>query len=149
MLEELDSAPSVKRQPAWHCGKRQDARRSDCANRAGRLGLPQMIVLDTHVWFWCWINLEHHRFSASMRTALETSESLGVSVVSCYNCAGDPARSFMATVSHSAMVRGSFLEPSGIQLLPLTPEVINRAVDLAAIHREPLRPNDYRNRIDS
>ena len=45
-----------------------------------------MIVMDTHAWFW-WINLEHQRFSASMRTALEETDSLGISVVSCYQIA--------------------------------------------------------------
>lgn len=44
--------------------------------------MSQMIVLDTHAWFW-WINLEHQRFSGSMWTALEGGETLGVSVVSC------------------------------------------------------------------
>lgn len=45
-----------------------------------------MIILDTHAWFW-WINLEHQRFSTLMNTALEEGESLGVSVVSCYEIA--------------------------------------------------------------
>lgn len=95
-----------------------------------------MIVLDTHVWFW-WINLEHHRFSASMRTALETSESLGVSVVSCYEIALAARRGRLWLPCPTLQWFAEALEPSGIQLLPLTPEVINRAVDLAAIHRDP------------
>ena len=46
--------------------------------------MPQMIVLDTHAWFW-WINLEYQRFSATMRAAMEGIETMGVSVVSCYS----------------------------------------------------------------
>lgn len=45
-----------------------------------------MIVLDIYIWFW-WINLEYHRFSGLMKAALEGSETLGVSVVSCYEIA--------------------------------------------------------------
>lgn len=95
-----------------------------------------MIVLDTHVWFW-WINLEHHRFSASIRTVLEEGESLGVSVVSCYEIALAAQRGRLLLPCLTPQWFTEALEPSGIQLLPLTPEVTSYAVDLAAIHRDP------------
>lgn len=95
-----------------------------------------MIVLDTHVWFW-WINLEHHRFSASMRKALEGSESLGVSVVSCYEIALAARRGRLSLPCATPQWFAEALEPSGIGLLPLNPEIASLAVDLTAIHRDP------------
>lgn len=95
-----------------------------------------MIVLDTHVWFW-WINLEHHRFSVSIRTMLEEGESLGVSVVSCYEIALAARRGRLLLPCLTPQWFTEALEPSGIQLLPLTPEITSHAVDLAAIHRDP------------
>ena len=95
-----------------------------------------MIVLDTHVWFW-WINLEHHRFSASMRTALAASESLGVSVASCYEIALAARRGRLLLPCPTPLWFAEALEPSGIRPLPLTPEIASLAVDLAAIHRDP------------
>ena len=98
--------------------------------------MPQMIVLDTHAWFW-WINLEHSRFSASMRAALERGETLGVSVVSCYEIALAARRGRLWLPCATPQWFAEALEPSGIQLLPLSPEIASGAVDLAAIHRDP------------
>lgn len=98
--------------------------------------MPQMIVLDTHVWFW-WINLEHHRFSPAMRAALEASESLGVSVASCYEIALAARRGRLLLPCPTPLWFAEALEPSGIRPLPLTPEIASLAVDLAAIHRDP------------
>jgi len=98
--------------------------------------MSQMIVLDTHVWFW-WINLEHQRFSASMRTSLEGNESLGVSVVSCYEIALAARRGRLWLPCATPQWFAEALEPSGIRLLPLSPEIASVAVDLAAIHRDP------------
>ena len=98
--------------------------------------MSQMIVLDTHVWFW-WINLEHQRFSVSMRTSLEGNESLGVSVVSCYEIALAAQRGRLGLPCSTSQWFAEALEPSGIRLLPLSPEIASVAVDLAAIHRDP------------
>lgn len=38
---------------------------------------------------------------------------------------------------HASKWFAEALEPSGIQLLPLSPEIASRAVNLAAIHRDP------------
>ncbi len=98
--------------------------------------MSQMIVLDTHAWFW-WINLEHQRFSASMWTALEGGETLGVSVVSCYEIALAAQRGRLLLPCATSQWFVGALEPSGIRLLPLNPEIASLAVDLAAIHRDP------------
>jgi PIN domain nuclease of toxin-antitoxin system len=95
-----------------------------------------MIVLDTHAWFW-WINLEHQRFSALMWAALERGETLGVSVVSCYEIALAARRGRLLLPCPTPLWFAEALEPSGIRPLPLTPEIASLAVDLAAIHRDP------------
>lgn len=95
-----------------------------------------MIVMDTHAWFW-WINLEHQRFSASMRTALEETDSLGISVVSCYEIALAAQRGRLSLPCPASQWFVEALEPSGVELLMLSPIIANRAVDLTAIHRDP------------
>lgn len=94
-----------------------------------------MIVLDTHIWFW-WINLEHHRFSVLIKAALEGSETLGVSVVSCYEIALAAQRGRELPCPAIRWFTEA-LEPSGIQLLPLSPEIASLAVNLTAVHRDP------------
>lgn len=95
-----------------------------------------MIVLDTHIWFW-WINLEHHRFSVLIKAALEGSETLGVSVVSCYEIALAAQRGRLGLPCPAIRWFTEALEPSGIQLLPLSPEIASLAVNLTAVHRDP------------
>ena len=95
-----------------------------------------MIVMDTHAWFW-WINLEHQRFSASMRTALEETDSLGISVVSCYEIALAAQRGRLSLPCPASQWFVEALEPSGVELLMLSSIIANRAVDLTAIHRDP------------
>lgn len=89
-----------------------------------------------HTWFW-WINLEHQRFSASMRTALEETDSLGISVVSCYEIALAAQRGRLSLPCPASQWFVEALEPSGVQLLMLNPIIAHRAVDLTAIHRDP------------
>lgn len=95
-----------------------------------------MIVLDSHIWFW-WINLEHHRLPASVLAAIENAPSVGVSPVSCFELALAHRR---GRLELSLPVREWFalaLSGSGIELLPLTPAISARAVDLPDVHRDP------------
>jgi len=48
--------------------------------------MSEVIVLDSHVWFW-WINGEHSHLSAPMLEAIETDDRVGVSPVSCFELA--------------------------------------------------------------
>ncbi len=43
--------------------------------------MSQIIVLDTHIWFW-WINLEFDRFPLQWKERIETASKVGVSPVS-------------------------------------------------------------------
>lgn len=48
--------------------------------------MPEIIILDTHIWFW-WINLELDRFPCEWREKIETTNQVGVSAVSCFEIA--------------------------------------------------------------
>ena len=48
--------------------------------------MSQVVVLDSHVWFW-WVNLENGRLSPRLIAAIENTERVGVSAVSCYELA--------------------------------------------------------------
>lgn len=95
-----------------------------------------MIILDTHIWFW-FINQEFDRFPHHWKEMIETTQEVAVSCVSCYEIAlayhkgridlpCDPDEWFKAS-----------LEPVDIQLLPLTPNIANTAVNLSSIHKDP------------
>jgi len=95
-----------------------------------------MIVLDSHAWFW-WINLEHHRLSSSQVSAIENATRVGVSAVSCFELALAHSR---GRLQLPLPVREWFdlaLNGSDIELLPLTPTISVRAVELPEVHRDP------------
>ncbi len=48
--------------------------------------MSQVIILDTHIWIW-FITQEFERFLAQWREIIETSETVGISPVSCYEVA--------------------------------------------------------------
>ncbi len=98
--------------------------------------MPEVIVLDSHVWVW-WITLEHHKLPADMVTAIEAAQRVGVSAVSCFELALAHARGRLELPLPPAEWFPHALEGSGVELLPLTPAIATRAVSLSAIHRDP------------
>ncbi len=98
--------------------------------------MSQVIVLDTHIWFW-FINREFERFPADWREAIETAPQVGVSPVSCYEIALAHQKGRMSLPCPASEWFAEALMPSGIDLLPITPEVANQAVDLSPIHKDP------------
>ncbi|MEI6415383.1 MAG: type II toxin-antitoxin system VapC family toxin [Pseudomonadota bacterium] len=98
--------------------------------------MPQVIVLDSHVWFW-WINLEHHRLSPSMRDEIATAPRVGVSSVSCFELALAHQRGRLELPLPTREWLSLALTGSDIELLPLTPAISARAVELSHIHRDP------------
>jgi PIN domain nuclease of toxin-antitoxin system len=119
-----------------------------------------MIVLDSHIWFW-WINLEHQQLPPSLLAEIESAPRVGVSPVSCFELALYFAlienRSFPISKNSGsqfnrsiAVRRGRLRLPlpvqewfalalagSDVELLPLTPPIAARAVELTEIHRDP------------
>jgi PIN domain nuclease of toxin-antitoxin system len=45
--------------------------------------MSQMIVLDTHIWFWL-ATQDWKKFPAAWREEIETAERVGISPISCY-----------------------------------------------------------------
>lgn len=98
--------------------------------------MPQMIVLDSHIWFW-WINQEHQRIPASMLAAIDSAPQVGVSPVSCFELALAARRSRLELPLPAREWFTLALAGSGVELLALTPAISARAVELSEIHRDP------------
>lgn len=95
-----------------------------------------MIVLDTHIWFW-WVSGQHARLSAALLEAMATSPRVGVSAVSCAEVALAWRK---GRLELPLPLRDWFLEAlerSRVELLPLTPAIASRAVELTDQHRDP------------
>lgn len=95
-----------------------------------------MIVLDTHIWFW-WVSGQHERLSAALLESLATSPHVGVSAVSCAEVALAWRK---GRLELPLPLRAWFLEAlerSRVELLPLTPAIASRAVELTDRHRDP------------
>lgn len=95
-----------------------------------------MIVLDSHIWFW-WINLEHQWLPAALLTAIQAAPRVGVSAVSCFELALAQRRGRLELPLPAREWFELALTGSDIELLPLTPSIAARAVNLADIHRDP------------
>ncbi len=95
-----------------------------------------MIVLDSHVWFW-WINREHSRLAPHLLEEIEKADRVGVSPVSCFELALAYRRGRLALQIPPAEWFPRALTGSGVELLPLTPDIAVRAVGLSDIHRDP------------
>ena len=95
-----------------------------------------MIVLDSHIWFW-WINLEHNRIPPSMLAEIESAPRVGVSPVSCFELALAHRRGRLELPRPMREWFALALAGSDVELLPLTPEIAVRAVELPDIHRDP------------
>lgn len=95
-----------------------------------------MIILDTHIWYW-WINLEHDRFSNGLKDAIESESRVAVSPVSCYEIALAAQRGRLELPIPAKEWFQEALGNSGIELVPLTPSITERAVSLSQIHRDP------------
>lgn len=98
--------------------------------------MSQIIVLDSHIWFW-WINLEHHRLSRSLLREIENAPRVGVSPVSCFELALAHHRGRLGLPLPPRAWFELALAGSDVDLRPLTPEISARAVELPDIHRDP------------
>jgi PIN domain nuclease of toxin-antitoxin system len=98
--------------------------------------MSEIIVLDTHIWFW-YINENFDRFPNQWRKQIRQAEQVGVSAISCYEIvlAYHKGRLELDIPVQEWLVDS--LKPSGIDLLPLTPQIAFRAVNLSAIHKDP------------
>ena len=98
--------------------------------------MPEVIVLDSHIWFW-WINLEHDRMPPAMLAEIHRAQRVGVSPVSCFELALAHRRGRLELPLPVREWLALALAGSDIELLPLTPGIAARAVELPDIHRDP------------
>lgn len=95
-----------------------------------------MIVLDTHIWFW-WVAGEHERLSADLLDALANAPRVAVAAVSCLEVAlaWQKGRLDLPLPLREWLLEA--LAGSQVELLPLTPAIASRAVELTDRHRDP------------
>lgn len=98
--------------------------------------MSQMIVLDTHIWFW-WINQEHNRFPLSWLARIENAAHVVVSPVSCFEIALANQRGRLSLPCEVDAWLEQALQPAGIELLPMTAAIATRAVSLSPVHKDP------------
>ncbi|GCE62909.1 ribonuclease VapC22 [Microcystis aeruginosa NIES-4285] len=95
-----------------------------------------MIILDTHIWFW-YINENFEQFPLEWTAQIRQADSVGVSPISCYEIALAHHKGRLALDIPIQQWLIDALNPSGIELLPLTPEITLRAVNLSPVHKDP------------
>jgi PIN domain nuclease of toxin-antitoxin system len=100
------------------------------------MGMSKVVVLDTHIWFW-FVNQEFDRFPNHWLEIIETTEQVGVSVISCYEIALAQQRARIDLPCKANQWFQDALEPTGIALFPLSPEIVCHAVELSPIHKDP------------
>ncbi len=98
--------------------------------------MPEIIILDTHIWFW-WITEEHHRFPTAWLTLIENAAQVTVSPVSCVEIALAHQRGKLHLPCEVRDWLQQALTPAGVELLPLTATIAARAVALSPIHKDP------------
>jgi PIN domain nuclease of toxin-antitoxin system len=98
--------------------------------------MSEMVILDTHIWFWL-INVSFERFPTQWLEQIRQVDIVAVSAISCYEIAlaHNKARLELHIPVQDWLTDS--LAPAGIDLLPLTPEITVRAVNLSLIHKDP------------
>jgi PIN domain nuclease of toxin-antitoxin system len=98
--------------------------------------MSQVIVLDTHIWFWL-MTQEFGRFPSHWQDVIETAEEVGVSAISCYEVALAQQKGRLDLPCATNQWLQDALEPAGISIFALTPQIVCRAVDLSPVHKDP------------
>lgn len=96
-----------------------------------------MILLDTHVWVW-WVHDDP--MPRGLRTTIEVRarEGLAVSAISCWEVAKLVERGRLQLPMDLPDWLDLALNPSGVSLIPLSPEIAAASTKLPAdFHRDP------------
>ncbi|MCX7088371.1 MAG: type II toxin-antitoxin system VapC family toxin [Methylococcales bacterium] len=98
--------------------------------------MPEIVVLDTHIWVW-WLNDKFKYLSAQQIDCIEQTERVAVSVISCFEIAQLVKRKRLTLPMPTHEWLHEALSPAGVELLPLSPAITCKAVDLTDIHKDP------------
>jgi len=97
-----------------------------------------MILLDTHVWVW-WVCRQSEKIPSAIERKIRTShEHVSVSSVSCLEIALLVRKGRLSINGDLNNWFHLALEESGIQLLPLTPQIATRLNTLPELHKDPI-----------
>ncbi|KOR31346.1 twitching motility protein PilT [Achromatium sp. WMS3] len=93
-----------------------------------------MVILDTHIWLW-WIN--QHKLKSTWLEHIEQANQVGISAISLFEVAClDQHNRIQLPIPRNKWFEKA-LTGSGIQLVPITPEIASKAVDLPEHHSDP------------
>lgn len=81
-----------------------------------------MIVLDTHVWFF-WVNDNIKELSKNALESIQSAETLGVSIISCWEIAMLVAKERLKLSIDIQFWINEALKYPGIKLLNITPDI--------------------------
>lgn len=95
-----------------------------------------MIILDTHIWIW-WINNDFQFLDSSRQECIASAEVVAVSAISCFEVAWLARHRRISLPCQPTEWFDKALSHSGIVLLPITPAIATRAVDLQEHHSDP------------
>jgi len=95
-----------------------------------------MIVLDTHIWLW-WINQDHELLGKARQELIQSADIVAVSAISCFEVAWLDAHGRIDLPCDMTIWFEKALAGSGINLLPITPEIAVTAVTLPEHHSDP------------
>ncbi|MBD2176049.1 type II toxin-antitoxin system VapC family toxin [Pseudanabaena sp. FACHB-1998] len=98
--------------------------------------MSEMIILDTHIWIW-YVNENFDQIPTQWLEQIRQADIVAVSAISCYEVALAYNKGRLTIhIPFQDWFTDSLL-PAGIELLPLTPEIAVRAVNLPPIHKDP------------
>ncbi len=101
--------------------------------------MPEIVVLDTHIWIW-WLNNQFDCLTSKQIETISITKRVAVSAVSavsCFEIAQLVKRGRLDLPLPVEEWLREALAPANIELLPLSPQIACRAVSLADIHKDP------------
>ncbi len=98
--------------------------------------MPEIVILDTHIWLW-YINANFDRLPSQWTEQIRQANTIAVSAISCYEIALAYNKGRLEIDIPIKDWLSDSLAPAGIELLPLSPEITVRAVNLSPIHKDP------------
>jgi PIN domain nuclease of toxin-antitoxin system len=95
-----------------------------------------MLVLDTHILYW-WANQTHGRLSRRQLDAIETSERLAISAMTCWEMAWlvEHGRIILKIPVNAWLDQ---IESNGTEVIPVSRAIATRAVLLPEHHKDPV-----------
>ncbi len=98
--------------------------------------MSEIIVLDTHIWIWL-VNGNLEKIPGSWLEQIETVERIGISPVSCYEISLAVKKGGLILPSTAQAWFDQSIDAAGIEVLPLTARIADKAVSLSPVHKDP------------